>query len=88
MKNILLTLVSIIFLFSAPYIANAQTIPYKPRVEKHCYTVLFPFIHTRCEYRHVKHYTPAPHHRRYLPAPPVRKNPPHKHAHNKPHSHK
>jgi len=56
---------------------------YRPAVIEHCYTVLIPFPHRKCEIRYLYNYTPAPPPpRRHTPMPP----PPPK-GHPSPHHH-
>lgn len=65
----------------------AYTHPYHGtyRIVERCYTVLFPYPHSRCEYVQVRrNYTPVfpHHHHNYRPLPPAPR-----HWHHPPHHH-
>ena len=65
-------------------IAYAQHTIQPYHIVEQCYTVLFPYPHSRCEYIQVRrHYTPIipHHHRHYRPLP----QPPPRHWHHPPH---
>ena len=87
MKYFITIVFALLTMIVVPSIAYAQhTIPPYHIVER-CYTVLFPYPHSRCEYVQVRrHYTPIiphHHHRHYRPLP----HPAHRHWHHQPHHH-
>ena len=75
MKNIFTIMFILILMVAAPTLVSAQPVPPPgTHYEQYCYSVLFPFPHSRCEYRLVHNYRlvpPPPHrHHHYTPAPP------------------
>ena len=73
MKNFITIMVAVLAFIVLPSVASAQPVP-PPMgpyyVIERCYTVLFPYMHSRCEYVRVRrNYTPV------LP-PPHRMGPP------------
>ena len=76
MKNIFAIMFIFILMVAAPALVSAQPVPPPgTHYEQYCYSVLFPFPHSRCEYRLVHNYRvvpppPPPRHRHYTPAPP------------------
>lgn len=75
MNKFTIILFSILFMLIIPTIGSAQPAPPPPGayyVVEQCYTVLFPYPHSKCEYVRVRrNYTPA------LPLPlPHRMGPP------------
>ena len=74
MKNIFAIMFIFILMVAAPALVSAQPVPPPgTHYEQYCYSVLFPFPHSRCEYRLVHNYRvvpPPPQHRHYTPAPP------------------
>lgn len=88
-------LITIVFAFIAMIFVPsiAYTHPYHGtyRIVERCYTVLFPYPHSRCEYvqvrRNYTHIIPH-HHHNYRPLPPPRHwhHPPHHNGnhHNRP----
>ena len=84
MKQFLILITVTLFILLLPATSNAQPIPphYGPgwHLVERCYTVLFPYPHSRCEYVYVRrNYTPVPpvRHYRPLPPPPPRHRPGH-----------
>lgn len=72
MKNFITIMFTLFAIIVLPSIASAQPLP-PPMgpyyVVERCYTVLFPYPHSKCEYVRVRrNYTPAP--------PPHRMGPP------------
>lgn len=73
MKNFIAIMFALLVFIVLPSVASAQPLPPHPGsyyVVERCYTVLFPYPHSRCEYVHVRrNYTP-------VPPPPHRMGPP------------
>lgn len=74
MKQFLILIATALFMLILPSITVAQPAPPPPpgvyHVIERCYTMLFPYPHSRCEYIRVRrNYTPAP-------PPPHRMGPP------------
>ena len=86
MKHVIaLLFVTVLAFIVLPSIASAQPLPPPGPyyVVERCYTVLFPYPHSRCEYVHVRrNYTPVPPppHRMGPPPPPNHRGPDH-HGH-------
>jgi U5 snRNP spliceosome subunit len=79
MKNFIAIVFALLAMIVLPSIVSAQPAPPPPpgayHIVEQCYTVLFPYPHSRCEYVRVRrNYTPAPPVRHYHPLPPP---PPH-----------
>lgn len=72
MKNFIIAMFALLAFIVLPSVASAQPLPPPPGlyyVVERCYTVLFPYPHSRCEYVRVRrNYTPVP--------PPHRMGPP------------
>ena len=75
MKNIFTIMFLFILMAVAPTLVQAQPVPPPgTHYEQYCYSVFFPFPHSRCEYRLINNYRlvpPPPRHRHhYTPMPP------------------
>lgn len=76
MKNFIAIVFALLAMVVLPSTVSAQPLPPHPgayHIVERCYTVLFPYPHSRCEYVRVRrNYTPAPpphHHHGPLPPP-------------------
>lgn len=95
MKKVFIVLLSMIFFLIIPTVSFAQPrhpLPppggYRPAVIEHCYTVLIPFPHRKCEIRYLYNYTPAPPPpRRHTPMSPPPKGHPGPSSHHHHHGH-
>ena len=84
MKYFITSIFALFAMIVLPSIAYAQPYHETYRIVEMCYTVLFPYPHSRCEYIQVRHhYTPIipHHHRHYRPLP----QPAPRHWHHPPH---
>jgi len=64
MKNFITAMFALLMFIVLPSVASAQPLPPPPGpyyVVERCYTVLFPYPHSRCEYVRIsRNYTPVP----------------------------
>ena len=92
MNKLITSVFALFAMIFVPSIAYTQPYHGTYRIVERCYTVLFPYPHSRCEYVQVRrNYTPIipHHHHNYRPLPPPRHwhHPPHhngNHRHNWP----
>ena len=74
MKNFVMIVFALLTMIVLPTIVSAQPAPPPPgayHIVERCYTVLFPYPHSRCEYVRVRRdYTPVPHPPHFRPVPP------------------
>lgn len=83
MNKFITIMFSLFAMIVLPSIAYAQPYHGAYHIIEMCYTVLFPYPHSRCEYVQVRHnYAPIiPHHHSYRPLP----QPAPRHWHHPPH---
>ena len=82
MNKLIASIFALFAMIFVPSIAYTQPYHGTYRIVERCYTVLFPYPHSRCEYVQVRrNYTPIipHHHHNYRPLPPPR------HWHHPPH---
>ena len=82
MNKLITSVFALFAMIFVPSIAYTQPYHGTYRIVERCYTVLFPYPHSRCEYVQVRrNYTPIipHHHHNYRPLPPPR------HWHHPPH---
>ena len=91
MNKLITSVFALFAMIFVPSIAYTQPYHGTYRIVERCYTVLFPYPHSRCEYVQVRrNYTPIipHHHHNYRPLPPPRHwhHPPHHNGnhHNRP----
>lgn len=84
MNKLITIMLSLFAMIMLPSIAYTQPYYGTYRIVERCYTVLFPYLHSRCEYVQVRrNYTPLIpyHHHNYRPLP----QPAHRRWHHPPH---
>ena len=82
MNKLITSVFALFAMIFVPSIAYTQPYHGTYRIVERCYTILFPYPHSRCEYVQVRrNYTPIipHHHHNYRPLPPPR------HWHHPPH---